>query len=156
MSISVNKVILVGRVGRDPETRFTSGGKAVCNFTLATDETYKDRNGEKQKKTEWHNIVVWGASVEAFVQPYVKKGSLVYVEGKLQTRSWEDKQSGAKRYTTEINVSDIKLEGGVKLEGGDKQGSSKPATRAARPVQQPAQEADDSQGPEISDEDIPF
>ena len=107
MSSSVNKVILIGRLGKDPEVRFTSGGKAVANFSLATDESYKDREGTKVKKTEWINIVVWGNSVENFVQPYLHSGDMVYIEGKLQTRTWEDKQ-GVKKYTTEVNVTDIK------------------------------------------------
>src|ERR1700759_5582897 len=102
--MSVNKVILVGRLGRDPETRFTGGGQAVANFTMATDETYKDRNGERQKKTEWHRIVAWGPRAE-FAQKYLKKGSLIYLEGRLQTREWQDKEN-QKRSTTEINVSD--------------------------------------------------
>jgi single-strand DNA-binding protein len=78
--MSVNKVILVGRLGRDPETRFTGGGQAVANFSLATDETYKDKNGERQKRTEWHKITVWGKQAE-IAQQYLKKGSLLYVEG---------------------------------------------------------------------------
>ena len=107
MSSSVNKVILVGRLGKDPEVRYTSSGKAVANFSLATDESYKNNDGEKVKKTEWHNIVAWGPAVENFISPYIHKGDLVYIEGKLQTRSWEDKDGNTK-YTTEINVTDIK------------------------------------------------
>jgi single-strand DNA-binding protein len=108
MSASVNKVILIGRLGKDPETRFTSGGTGVCNFSLATDESWKDASGEKQQKTEWHNIVVWKKLAEV-CQEYLKKGSLVYLEGKLQTRSWEDKESGAKRYTTEIVANTMRM-----------------------------------------------
>ena len=99
--MSVNKAILVGRLGRDPETRYTSGGQAVANFTLATDETFKDRAGERQKRTEWHRIVLWGKLAE-IAQQYLKKGMLVYVEGRIQTRQWEDKRDGQKRTTTEI------------------------------------------------------
>jgi single-strand DNA-binding protein len=105
---SVNKVILVGRLGKEPEVRYTQTGSAVANFSIATDESYKNNAGEKVKKTEWHSLVVWGKSVEAFVQPYLHKGDLVYVEGKLQTRKWEDKRDGTTKYTTEVNVSDIK------------------------------------------------
>jgi len=114
---SVNKVILVGRLGKDPDIRHTQSGKAVANFSIATDESYKNGAGEKLKQTEWHNLVVWGKSVEAFVQPYLHKGDMVYVEGKLQTRKWEDKRDGTTKYTTEINVSDIK---GL-VTGGDRE-----------------------------------
>jgi single-strand DNA-binding protein len=108
MSANVNKWIGIGRLGRDPEIRFTASGQAVANFSIAVDETYKDRAGERQKKTEWVNLVCWGKSVENFISKYLHKGDLVYVEGKLQTRQWEDK-SGATRYTTEINVQDIQI-----------------------------------------------
>src|SRR5581483_7368279 len=99
--MSVNRAILVGRLGRDPETRYTSAGQAVCNFTLATDETYRDRNGERQKRTEWHKIVVWGKQAE-IAQQYLKKGSLVFVEGRIQSRQWDDTKDGTKRTACEI------------------------------------------------------
>ncbi len=83
--MSVNKVILVGHLGRDPETRYTSGGQAVCNFTLATNEVFKDRAGERQKRTEWHRIVLWGKQAE-LAQQYLKKGNQVYIEGRIQSR----------------------------------------------------------------------
>lgn len=143
MSGTVNKVILVGRLGKDPEVRYTQGGKAVANFSLATDESYKGTDGEKVKKAEWHNIVVWGNSVENFVKPYLHKGDMVYVEGKLQTRSWE--KDGEKKYTTEINVFDIK---GLVTGGGAE--AARPAERTtvrdtkARPA--PQQAADDDIG----------
>src|SRR5262252_863730 len=86
-SMSVNKVILVGRLGRDPETRYTGAGQAVCNFSLATDETYKSRSGERQKRTEWHKIVVWGKQAE-IAQQYLKKGAQIYLEGRIQSREW--------------------------------------------------------------------
>jgi single-strand DNA-binding protein len=98
--MSVNKVILVGRLGRDPETRYTSGGQAVCNFSLATDESYKDKAGERQKHTEWHKLVLWGKLGE-LAQQYLKKGSLVYLEGRIQSREWQDKE-GQKRTSFEI------------------------------------------------------
>ena len=158
MGSSLIKAQLIGRIGRDPEIRFTSGGQAVANFTIATDESFKDRSGEKQKKTEWHNVVVWGKAVESFVQPYLHKGDMVYVEGRLQTRSWEDKKNGGTRYTTEINVTDIKG-----LVTGDRTTTAAPAKTAARPATRPApaqqQSADEEfggGGPEITDEDIPF
>jgi len=150
MAASVNKVILVGRLGKDPEVRSTGGGQAVANVSVATDESYTDREGVKQKKTEWHNIVIWGKAVESFVQPYLHKGDMVYIEGKLQTRSWE--KDGEKKYTTEINVTDIK--GLVTARTDDKpaaRSTNKPSgNRAAAPRQQ--QQAP----PEVSDEEIPF
>jgi single-strand DNA-binding protein len=101
----INKVILVGNLGRDPEMRYTQSQVPVCSFAMATSETYKDRNsGERITQTEWHNIVMWRGLAETANQ-YLRKGSQVYIEGKLQTRSWED-QSGQKRYTTEI-VADV-------------------------------------------------
>ena len=101
---SVNKVVLVGHLGGDPETRFTPSGTAVANFNLATNQTWRDANGELQDKTEWHRCVMFGKSAE-LAGELLKKGQLVYLEGKLQTRNWEDKD-GVKRYTTEI-VCDI-------------------------------------------------
>ena len=96
----VNKVILVGNLGKDPEVRHLEGGAAVANFTLATTEIYKDKTGARQEQTEWHNIVVWRGLAE-IAEKYLKKGMTIYVEGKLRTRSWDDKE-GHKRYTTEI------------------------------------------------------
>src|SRR6516225_3442007 len=90
--MSVNKVILVGRLGRDPETRYTGGGQAVANFSVATDESYRDKNGERQKRTEWHKIVVWGKQAE-IAQQYLKKGSLIFIEGRIQSREWQDKEA---------------------------------------------------------------
>ena len=98
--MSVNKVILVGRLGKDPETRYTGGGQPVCNFSMATDETFKDRSGERQKRTEWHKIVVWGKQAE-IAQQYLKKGSQIYLEGRIQSREWQDKE-GQKRTSYEI------------------------------------------------------
>ena len=96
----VNKVILVGNLGKDPEIRHLEGGAAVANFTLATTEVYKDKTGTRQEQTEWHNIVVWRGLAEV-AEKYLKKGMTIYVEGKLKTRSWDDKE-GHKRYTTEV------------------------------------------------------
>src|SRR5499433_1597988 len=108
--MSVNKVILVGRLGRDPETRFTTGGQAVANFSVATDESYKDRNGERQKRTEWHKIVVWGKQAE-IAQQYLKKGSLVFIDGRIQSREWQDKE-GQKRSSFEIVATNFRMLGG--------------------------------------------
>src|SRR6202171_1171666 len=107
--MSVNKVILIGRLGRDPETRYTGGGQAVANFSVATDETYKDRNGERQKRTEWHKIVVWGKQAE-IAQQYLKKGSLIFLEGRIQSREWQDKE-GQKRTSFEIVASNFRMLG---------------------------------------------
>lgn len=96
----VNKVILVGNLGKDPEVRHLEGGAAVANFPLATTDSYKDKSGNRQEQTEWHNIVVWRGLAEV-AEKYLKKGMTIYVEGKLRTRSWDDKE-GHKRYTTEI------------------------------------------------------
>src|ERR1700722_316329 len=108
--MSVNKVILVGRLGRDPETRYTGGGQAVANFSVATDETYKDKAGERQKRTEWHKIVVWGKQAE-IAQQYLKKGSLIFIEGRIQSREWQDKE-GQKRTSFEIVASNFRMLGG--------------------------------------------
>jgi single-strand DNA-binding protein len=160
--MSVNKAILVGRLGRDPETRYTSGGQAVANFTLATDETFKDRAGERQKRTEWHRVVLWGKLAE-IAQQYLKKGMLVYVEGRIQTRQWEDKRDGQRRTTTEIvgNVMRMltsRAEGAAAGAGGGASAAGMGHGRAAEADFDVAGSAPDeaAPGPEISDEDIPF
>lgn len=135
--MSVNKVILIGRLGRDPETRFTSSGTAVCNFTLATDESYKDRSGERQKRTEWHRVQVWQKLAE-ICQQYLKKGMLVYIEGRIQTREWEDQRDGQKKSTTEIVANAMRMLEGKK-DGAAPHESEAPA-----------------HGAEIDDSDIPF
>lgn len=155
----INKVILVGRLGRDPETRYTSSGQAVCNFTMATDESFKSRSGEKQQRTEWHRIVMWGKLAE-IAQQYLKKGQLVYIEGRLQTRQWDDKRDGSKKQTTEIVANSMKMlggrgEGAAAGAGAGMSGASGGAGRhddfeASPPPDEP------QGGAEISDEDIPF
>ncbi len=107
--MSVNKVILVGRLGKDPETRYMTNGEAVTNVTLATSENWKDKNGEKQEKTEWHSLVFYRRLAEVAGE-YLKKGSQIYVEGKIQTRKWQDKE-GKDRYTTEIIVNEMQMLG---------------------------------------------
>ena len=107
---SVNKVILVGNLGRDPELRYTQSGSAVANFTVATNERWRDKDGNNQERTEWHRIVVWGRTAENCAQ-YLQKGRSVYIEGRLQTREWEDKD-GNKRSTTEINALNVQFLGG--------------------------------------------
>jgi len=106
----VNKVILIGRLGQDPELKYTPSGSEVCNFSMATSESFTDKAGTKQEKTEWHRIVVWGKLAELCSQ-YLKKGREAYVEGSLQTRSWENKE-GVKQYTTEINARTVQFLGG--------------------------------------------
>lgn len=119
----VNKVILVGNLGRDPEVRYLEGGTAVANFPLATSETYKDKQGRRVEHTEWHNIVVWRGLAEV-TEKYLKKGMQVYVEGKLRTRSWDDKE-GNKKYTTEIvadNMTILSRKEDGNTQGGSNQG----------------------------------
>lgn len=103
----VNKVILIGNVGADPEVRYLDGGVAVANLRLATTESYKNKNGEKVDQTEWHNIVLWRGLAE-IVEKYVKKGMRLYIEGRIRTRSWDD-QNGVKRYTTEIYADNMQM-----------------------------------------------
>ncbi|HET9402385.1 MAG TPA: single-stranded DNA-binding protein [Candidatus Acidoferrales bacterium] len=155
--MSVNKAILVGRLGRDPETRYTGGGQAVCNFTMATDETYKDRSGERQKRTEWHRIVLWGKLAE-IAQQYLKKGTLVYIEGRIQTRQWDDKNTGTKKTSTEIVANSMKMLGSRGDASGGGGGSMGAPGGHTSPDTDFAGSQDDSapSGPEISDEDIPF
>jgi single-strand DNA-binding protein len=112
---SVNKVILVGNLGADPETRYTTGGDAVTTIRLATSDTWKDKGGEKQERTEWHRVVFFGKLAE-IAGEYLKKGRSVYVEGRIQTRKWQDKE-GQERYTTEIVASEMQMLGG--RGGGD-------------------------------------
>ncbi|MGO0305931.1 single-stranded DNA-binding protein [Endozoicomonas acroporae] len=104
MANGINKVILIGNVGQDPDIRFTQGGQAVANLSLATAEQWKDQQGQKQEKTEWHRIVIFGKLAE-IAQQFVKKGSKLYIEGKLQTRKWQDPNTGQNRYTTEVVVN---------------------------------------------------
>ncbi len=145
----VNKAILVGNLGRDPELRHTPNGQAVVNFTLATSENWTDKSGERQERTEWHRIVVWGRTAEMCNQ-YLSKGRTVYVEGRIQTREWEDKD-GNKRYTTEINASTVQFIGPRSGGGGS------PASAGAGPDSGPGGPGggpSDSRPP--PDDDIPF
>lgn len=137
----VNKTILVGRLGRDPETRFTGGGTAVANFSIATDESYKDKNGEKQKRTEWHKIIVWGKQAE-IAQKYLTKGAMVFVEGRIQSREWE--KDGEKHRSFEIVANNFRM-----LGGGAKAAAAGATTGATADVES-------GPAPEITDEDIPF
>lgn len=109
MAGGINKVILIGNLGADPEVRYTQGGQAVCNFNIATSESWVDRSGDKQERTEWHRIVVWGKLGEICGE-YLSKGRQIYMEGRLQTRQWEDRD-GNKRYTTEVVARDVQFLG---------------------------------------------
>lgn len=152
--MSVNKVILVGRLGKDPETRYMTNGEAVTNVTLATSENFKDKSGEKQERTEWHNLVFYRRLAEVAGE-YLRKGSQVYIEGRIQTRKYQDK-SGQDRYTTEIIVNEMQMLGGK--DGGGQQdqrtdSSSAPSRRQA-PAPRPAQSGGSSF--DNFDDDIPF
>jgi single-strand DNA-binding protein len=159
---SVNKVILVGRLGKDPEVRSTPSGVTVAKFTIATDEKFTDRSGEKQERTEWHNIVAWNKLGEICGQ-YLRKGKLVYIEGSIRTESWEDKESGQKKYRTEIIANSMQMldrrgdeEGGGSSYSGSDRGSSYGSNSgggggggARRNSPPPSNDIDD-------DEEVPF
>jgi single-strand DNA-binding protein len=150
MARSINKAILVGNVGKDPEVKFLPSGMAVANFTLATSERFKDKSGEQQERTEWHSLTAYQRLAE-IVRDYVKKGSKLYVEGRIQTRSWDDQASGQKRYKTEIVVNDlVLLSGRGDGEGGGARGGSSYDQRT------PAHPDELVQSTEITDDDIPF
>lgn len=143
----VNKVILVGHLGRDPEVRTIDSGVKVARFSMATTESYKDRNGERKDVTEWHNIVVWRNLAE-IAEKYLTKGKLIYLEGKLQTRSWED--NGAKRYATEVIASDFRMLGSK----GDSTSSSAPFPTSAPEA---AKTTENELPPFLTEEDeLPF
>ncbi len=141
---SINKVILVGNLGRDPEVRYTQNGNAVANINLATNEVWKDKSGQRQERTEWHRVVVWGKQAE-IAKEYLTKGRQIYVEGSLQTRQWEDKDK-QKRYTTEIRCQRFVMLGG---RGGEGRSES---VGGSGPEPEPEMPPDMS----YSDEDIPF
>jgi single-strand DNA-binding protein len=151
MAGSVNKVILVGRLGKDPELRSIPSGTSVAKFSLATDDRFTDKAGEKQERTEWHNIVVWGKLAEICGQ-YLRKGRLVYIEGSIRTDSWDDKETGVKKYRTEIIANTMQMlekkgddEGGG-YSGGGGYRKAAPASGAGAPA-----------GNQIEDDDeVPF
>jgi single-strand DNA-binding protein len=154
---SLNKVILIGNLGKDPETRYMPNGEAVTNITIATTETWKDKAGEKQEKTEWHRITFYRRLAE-IAGEYLKKGSQIYVEGRLETRKWQDKE-GKDRYTTEVIASEMKMLGSrAGMGGGDSserdgppsQGSSKPSGASSGAAKGGAAKFDDFE------DDIPF
>lgn len=139
--MSVNKVILVGNVGKDPETRYLEGGTAVCSFSLATSETYRNRDGERVTNTEWHNVVLWRGLAEV-AEKYVRKGSQLFIEGRIRTRSWDDRD-GNKRYTTEIVGDNMQMLGKRGDDTGLQQNAS--GTTQASPTQASPSQASPSQ-----------
>jgi single-strand DNA-binding protein len=160
MAKSVNKVILVGNLGKDPEVKFTPQGTAVAKITVATSSSYKDKqSGEWKETTEWHNVVLWQRTAE-IAGEYLKKGSKVYIEGRLQTRSWDDKTSGQKKYMTEVVANELVLLGGRGEGSGEGGGRGRGQSSGADSYDQSGPDAFDSQpagrGTEITDDDIPF
>jgi single-strand DNA-binding protein len=153
---SLNRVQLIGNLGKDPEVKYTPQGTPVAKLTLATNERYKDKNGEWQDRTEWHNVVLWQRLAE-IAGEYLKKGGKVYIEGRLQTRSWDDKQTGQKKYMTEVVASDLILLGG-RGEGGESGGgySRGAAAGGNNNFDQRTPEPEPAAATPISDEDIPF
>ncbi len=164
MAKSVNKVILVGNLGKDPEIKYTPQGTAVARITVATSSSYKDKQtGDWKETTEWHNVVLWQRQAE-IAGEYLKKGNKVYIEGRLQTRSWDDKQTGQKKYMTEVVCSDLVLMGGGRGSGEGGEGGG----GYSRGKQQGGGNDFDQSGPgdfesqpakggtEITDDDIPF
>ncbi len=145
MANSVNKVILVGRLGRDPEVKYTPQGTPVAKFSLATDEQWTDKSGEKQRRTEWHNLVAWNKLAE-ICQKYLTKGKLIYVEGRLQTQTWDDNE-GKKHSKTEIRIDNMVMLSPA-AGGGEPGGGSPQPMRDSDASAEPA--------PDIRDDDVPF
>ncbi|MFP2911301.1 single-stranded DNA-binding protein [Pyxidicoccus sp. 3LFB2] len=168
MAGGVNKVILIGNLGADPEVRFTPGGQAVANFRIATSESWTDKNGQKQERTEWHRIVVWGKLAELCGE-YLKKGRQCYVEGRLQTREWTDKEN-RKNYTTEVVANAVTFLGGRDAGEGMGMGGGGGGGRRQGPAQRgngngmdtdygqppPMDDSNMGGGPGAGDDDIPF
>jgi single-strand DNA-binding protein len=162
MAKSVNKVILIGTLGKDPELKYTPQGTAVTKFSMATNESFKDKqSGEWKERTEWHNIVCWQRTAEVAAE-YLKKGRKVYIEGRLTTRSWDDKETGQKKYMTEVVANDLVLlgdrggSGGGDSEGGGGARRSSGSGSGSGFDQRPPAEDNFAQSTEITDEDIPF
>ena len=145
---TVNRVILIGRLGKDPEIKSTPSGTSIAKFSLATDEKFTDRAGEKQERTEWHNIVVFGKLADICGQ-YLKKGQLVFIEGSIRTDSWDDKESGQKKYRTEIIAQNMQMLGSRGEDGGGGGSYSSSGPRASS--SSTASAVNDA-----DDEDVPF
>lgn len=149
----INKVMIIGRLGQDPEVRYTPGGQAVANFSVATSENWTDKGGQKQERTEWHRIVVWGRLAE-LCKDYLKKGKQVYIDGRLQTRNWDDKD-GKKRYVTEIIANNVQFLGSA---------SERTETTTTTTTSEPAEHTQDTTNvppfepsvATITDDEIPF
>jgi single-strand DNA-binding protein len=156
---SVNKVILIGNLGADPELKYTPSNRPVCNLSLATNEVFKDKGGQRQERTEWHRVTVWGDSAEN-CSKYLAKGRTVYIEGRLQTRSWDDKE-GKKRYSTEVVADRVVFLGGGGGSGAEG-GARRPGGRTswggdeAQGAPSGAAEPEGASGPPPGDDDIPF
>jgi single-strand DNA-binding protein len=162
MARSVNKVILLGNLGKDPEVKYTPSGMAIARFSMATTDKVKDKEGNWQDRTEWHNLVAFQRTAEIAAE-YLKKGNKVYIEGRLHSDSWDDKETGQKKYKTEIIVNDLVLIGGPRDSGGGEGGGGRARSSAGGSssggMDQRGPEPEMSQastGPEITDEDIPF
>lgn len=155
---SVNKVILLGNLGKDPEVKYTPQGTPVAKFSIATNERFKDKEGNWQDRTEWHNITAWARTAE-IAGEYLKKGSKVYIEGSLRTHSWDDKTTGQKKYMTEIVVNDLVLLSGRGESGGEFTGGSRGASASGGnnfDQRTPEQEPTTAGAGPITDDDIPF
>ena len=159
---SVNKVILIGNLGKDPEVKYTPSGMAVARFSIATNERVKDKDGNWGDRTEWHNIVLFDRKAEVAGE-YLKKGRTVYIEGSIRTNSWDDKETGQKKYRTEIIGNQMVLLGGGPREGGEGGGGGYSGGRSSGKSSSFEQHAPEHEsapasgsGPEITDEDIPF
>ena len=143
---TLNKVLLIGRLGQDPEIRHTQGGQAVASFSIATNESWRDKEGNQQERTDWHNCVAFGATAEKYIGPYITKGTLVSIEGTLQTRSWEDKE-GNKKYTTEVIVNPF---GGIQILGSSGGGGS-----GGEPMNQEPKVSEENTS-QVQEDDLPF
>ena len=154
----VNKVILIGNLGKDPEVRYTPNGQAVANFTIATNENWTDKQGQKQERTEWHRIVVWGKAAENCGE-YLSKGRQVYIEGRLQTREWTNKE-GVKQYTTEVVANPVGgvifLSGGERGGGRSAKGGGAPADDFGAPPPGIDEAPSGGSSPKATEDDIPF
>ena len=148
MARSVNKAILVGNLGRDAELRYTPGGAAVATLNLATTEVWNDKGGQRQEKTEWHRVVLWGKTAES-LNEYLTKGKQIYIEGRLQTRQWDDKD-GNKRYTTEVVASTVQFLGGANAQ------ASQPGAGMGAGMNEPVAEMPQVQESAFTEDEIPF
>lgn len=156
MAQSVNKAIIVGNIGRDPEVRHTASGSKVVSFSVATTDMWKDKSGERQEKTEWHRVVIFNPNLAEVAEKYLKKGSKVYIEGQLQTRKWQDKD-GAEKYSTEIVLGNFRGELALldRQQGGGQSGASAGSGGSAGGWDTPSSET--SSGPSAGpDDEIPF